>query len=69
MVDHEPGRRSQAGRPKPGAVAVTRHHQQVSALGGRNDQPVGQAAAKLRPRLASKPLLRSGHQVGRGLLR
>ena len=55
---------------QPGAVAVTRHHQHVSALGGRNDQPLDPAAAaKLRPRLASKPRLRSGHQVGRGLLR
>ena len=45
VVDHEPGRRPQAGRAESGAVPVARRHQQVGVLGGLDHQPLDPTAA------------------------
>ena len=69
MVDHEPGRRPEAGRPEPAAVAVACHHQQVGALGGFNDQSLDPAAADLLSRLVAEAGFGGGQQLGGGLVR
>jgi hypothetical protein len=68
MVDHEAGRRPEAGRPEPAVVVVACHHQQVDTLGGFDDQSLDPAAADLPSCLAAEACFSGGQQRGGGLV-
>jgi hypothetical protein len=67
VVDDETGRRAEARRAEPGAVAVSRCHQEVGILSRLDHHPLDPAGGCLAAGCTPEPSLSRREQLGWGL--